>query len=569
MAQTLITITIQSRHLHFPVKNGNPRVKLQLMLGGLVVREFDIELATGEGEPDHPVDWWAFYDVSAFTGQPVSIQVVDEELSETVREWLEGALQQSDGLLGAAGLYAERYRPQFHYTSRRGWNNDPNGMVFVQGEWHLYYQHNPFGTGWGNMHWGHAVSTDLVEWQELPEALYQKSLADMAFSGGGLIDLANTAGFKSGSEDPLVVAFTSSGRGECLAYSLDRGRTFHEYTGNPFLTHHGRDPKIIWYEPDQKWVMILYEELAEPGAGSNAGDTADSFGYAIYDSPDLKHWTRRDFLPGFYECPELFELPVVGQPDVKKWVVHGTAVDKYRSAFMIGSFDGMKFTPEMESAQAHYGPHFYAAQIFNQAPGRRCILIGWLTGAAYPDMPFSQGMTVPLELSLHETSSGIRLFFYPVEELSQLHTGQISGSHLDLTAANKLLASAPGELFDLDLCLQPQTRAPVSLTVGAESITYDPAAETLSFAGQTAHLEPASGGLALRVLVDRSVMEVFANQGEAAFSAMTLFPDGPRKMALEGDVAVPSLTIHTLRSIWGHRSQVELAGSGQYASQLT
>jgi len=557
MSQILKTFHIQSRHLHIPVKNGNPRVTLQLLVQGQPAREFSVELASGvlDGVPDGGVDWWAFYDVSEFYGQTIVIQIVDDILPEAQARWLESVLQQSDGLLGASDLYHERYRPQLHFTSRRGWNNDPNGLVYHQGEWHLFYQHNPFGAGWSNMHWGHAVSPDLVEWKELPEALFQKSLADMAFSGSAVVDRTNTTGFQSSDEAPLVVSFTSTGRGECLAYSLDRGRTFHEYAGNPFLAHTGRDPKIIWYEPCHKWVMIVYEEPNGRVVSPENGNSPEEIGYAIYDSPDLKQWTRLDFISGFFECPELFELPVLGQPGEKEWVVHGCVTGQYRSAFMVGTFDGKKFTPKMEPAQAHYGPHFYAAQIFNHAPGGRIILMGWLAGPAYPGMAFSQGMTVPLELSLRTLSSGLRLYFYPVEELTRLRTGQIAGSHLDLVGANRLLADTPGRLFDIELSLQPTSESPVSLSIGDETISYDPAASVITFAGQSAHLEPAPDGVILRILVDHSVVEVFANLGEVAFSAITLFPEVRPSMGLYGDLAIPSLTIHTLRSIWDHNSR--------------
>ncbi len=273
-------------------------------------------------------------------------------------------------------------------------------MVYAQGEWHLYYQHNPFGIKWGNMHWGHAVSQDLVHWTELPEALFQKSLHDMAWSGGGLVDSRNSAGWKTGTQDPLVVAFTSTGRGECLAYSLDRGRTLVEYPHNPIIAHRGRDPKIIWYEPGQHWVLILYEEPLEEGVGSGGHGTAASFGYAIYTSPNLNRWIRQSFIPGWYECPELFEIDVEGQPGVKKWVIYGCVKNQADSAYVVGSFDGKTFTPEMQPIPAHAGPSFYAAQIFSHAPDPRHIMIGWLQGANYPGMPFSQGMTVPLELKL-------------------------------------------------------------------------------------------------------------------------------------------------------------------------
>ena len=559
-------ILILSRHLHFPVRSGSPKVKLQILLGGQAVREFDIELAGGD-----PVDWWAFYDVSAFEGQTVTLASVGSDLPEEQTAWLAGAIRQSDGIIGGEDLYQETYRPQFHFTVRRGWNNDPNGMVFYQGEWHLYYQHNPFGVGWGNMHWGHAVSPDLAHWEELPEALYQRSLEDMAYSGGGVIDQEDTAGFKEGDEAPLVVFFTSTGRSECLAFSLDRGRTFKEYAGNPILTHHGRDPKVIRYAPGNKWVLIVYEEQAEQTPVFGGDGSTEPMGYAIYDSVDLKHWRRQSFLPGWYECPELFELPVTDQPGVTKWVVHGNAfkqfIDmetwtrvgpmsspawkRYSSAFMVGEFDGQTFTPTQGVSSGHYGPMFYAAQVFSDAPGGRRVMMGWLFYATYPGMPFSQGMTVPLELSLRQTGAGYRLCFYPAVELEKLANGQLTGQGLDLAGANALLAKAEGELFDVRLELQADGSGPVKFDVGGHPVAWNPGRGEVSFAGRTASLEPGKDRLALRVLVDRSVMEVFADEGYAAFASAAIFPDGKREMRLEGGVASAGVVICALKSIWG------------------
>ena len=157
-------------------------------------------------------------------------------------------------------MYQEKYRPQFHFSPRIGWNNDPNGLVFYKGEWHLYFQHNPYGWNWGNMHWGHAVSTDLVHWTQLPIAIYPFKYGDWVFSGGAVVDEDNTAGFKSGAEEVIVASYTSTGRGEAIAYSNDRGRTFTDYAGNPVVKHQGRDPKIIWYGPGKHWVMAVYDE---------------------------------------------------------------------------------------------------------------------------------------------------------------------------------------------------------------------------------------------------------------------------------------------------------------------
>ena len=548
-------LTISARYLHFPIRSGSPKVVLQLEHMGQVVREFSAELADGD-----PPDWWAFYDVSAFYGEVLTLKALSP-LPEAQAAWLAQNILQSNTLIGMEDLYHEAYRPQFHFTPRRGWNNDPNGMLYHQGEWHLFYQHNPFGVGWGNMHWGHAVSRDLVHWMELPEALYQKSLADMAYSGGGLVDAGNSAGWKQGVEDALVVAFTSTGRGECLAYSLDRGRTLMEFGGNPVIAHQGRDPKIIWYAPGKHWVMIVYEEPLESGSGSGGGGTAESFGYAIYTSTDLKDWQRppagttkrgQSFLPGWYECPELFEIAVDGQPGEMQWVVYGNLKGQNKSAYQVGSFDGRTFTPSMPPSPAHAGPSFYAAQIFSHAPQERRIMVGWLEKAAYPGMPFSQGMSVPLELSLRraaDETAPYRLCFYPVEELAQLRQTEVRGSALNLAGANALLASPElGELLDIQL--EVDAASPFTLHIGEYPLTWDPSRAEIRFAGQAAAVSPVYSRLSLRLLLDRSLTEVFVDGGWAAFAALTLFPPGGRTLRMDGDSQNIALSIYTLNSIW-------------------
>src|SRR5262249_26639977 len=184
-------------------------------------------------------------------------------------------IEQSDEHKASEPLYTEKLRPQFHFSSRRGWLNDPNGLVYSRGEYHLYYQHNPFGWSEGNKYWGHAVSRDLVHWQELPIAISPKSYGDWVWSGSAVVDAANTAGWRKGEESVIVAAYTSTGRGECIAYSNDGGRTFADFEGNPVVTHtkgDGRDPRLLWYgaraDPSEKrdgsgvpghWVMAVYD----------------------------------------------------------------------------------------------------------------------------------------------------------------------------------------------------------------------------------------------------------------------------------------------------------------------
>ncbi|RYG46572.1 glycoside hydrolase family 32 protein, partial [bacterium] len=246
------TIRLDRNLLNLPVKNGAPKRWVTISVPGEEPRRFDIELA--EGEPD----WWAFTDVAAWRGKTATIRV--DEIPEDSRGL--AAIAQADGIKGAKDLYAEPLRPQFHFTSRRGWLNDPNGLVFYKGEYHLFYQHNPYGWGWGNMSWGHAVSRDLVHWRELPVALHPDASGTM-FSGSAVVDRENTAGFKTGTEDPLVALYTAAGKPftQGLAISNDRGRTWTKYAGNPVLghvVHENRDPKAVWHAPTRQWIIALY-----------------------------------------------------------------------------------------------------------------------------------------------------------------------------------------------------------------------------------------------------------------------------------------------------------------------
>ena len=228
---------------------------MSLFVDGKRVRHFNAELAGSEDD----VSFWAYFDLRPFEGGQARVVATGPEPSRVE------LVRQGDSYPGEEELYAETWRPQFHFTSRRGWNNDPNGLVFYEGEWHLFYQHNPVGWAWDNMHWGHAVSPDLVHWRELGDALFPWSddARGHVFSGGGFIDWKNTSGFQEGDEPPLVVAFTDTEAGESLAYSNDRGRTFTAYAGNPVVEHKGRDPKILWHEPTGRWVMVVYDETEE------------------------------------------------------------------------------------------------------------------------------------------------------------------------------------------------------------------------------------------------------------------------------------------------------------------
>ena len=239
---------LKKNYLIFPITNGTELAKVNLIIDGKSLREFDIELAVNKGQ----INFWSFLDISIYNGKTAEIQI-DCEIEKSPI-----LIFQTNKIPNTESFYKEPLRPQFHFSQKIGWNNDPNGMVYHNKEWNLFFQHNPYGIKWGNMHWGHAVSKNLVHWEQLPIAIYNKKRDDAAFSGSAIIDLDNTAGWKTGKNDCMVAAWTSTGRGECISYSNDNGRTFQEFEGNPVIKHNGRDPKIIWYKPNQHWVMAVF-----------------------------------------------------------------------------------------------------------------------------------------------------------------------------------------------------------------------------------------------------------------------------------------------------------------------
>jgi fructan beta-fructosidase len=488
-------LEIEKDYLLLPVKNGAARRRVTLRVDGAAVRDFEIELA--EQQPDFIVS----ADVRAFRGKPLVIESMLPFGSKAL-----DTIEASNALPGAAETNPRR--PQFHFTSRRGWLNDPNGLVYFAGEWHLFYQHNPYGWDWGNMHWGHAVSGDLLHWKELPTAIYPRQWGDWAFSGSAVVDTRNTSGFKSGEEPPLIAAYTSTGRGECIAFSNDRGRTWTDYEKNPVVKHAGRDPKVIWHEPTSRWVMAVYDESPNVERG-----------IAFYNSPDLKEWTFSSRIEGFFECPDLFPLPV-DNSELRQWVLYG-ADGKY----LIGDFDGKAFHSQGPRHQIWYG-NFYAAQTFSDVPDGRRILIGWANGVTFPGQPFNQQMTLPVELTLRTTPDGVRMFAWPVKEVVAAQNGQglatiLSIDRLQVPAAaarNILTGGGQLDLFDITCEWELQQAEKVTLIVAGTPITYDVKGGKLTCRNASAPVAAKNGRLPLRIVGDRGSLEIFANHGATAIS---------------------------------------------------
>lgn len=463
------TFTAGSRYLQIPVRNGAAKRVVTLLVDGEPVVRNDIELADGAA------DWWAPLDISGWRDRQLTLRV--DRLHEE-----SAALQnvgETDELRDAGDLYAEPLRGQFHFSPRRGWNNDPNGCVYFNGEYHLFFQHNPYGWSWGNMHWGHAVSRDLVHWEELGDVLQPDELGPM-FSGSAVVDWKNTSGFGEGGRPPLVLIYTAAGSPtvQCLAYSTD-GRKFVKYSGNPVLgqvTGGNRDPKVFWHAGTSQWVMVLYVE--------QAGVHTVHF----FTSANLREWHLASVTEGdggggryLFECPDLFELSVGGDAAQRRWVLLGA-----NSEYGVGGFDGVRFAAEQQRLAGQRGRGFYAAQSFSDVPDGRRILIGWWQTETR-GMPFNQSMTVPLELGLRETMEGVRLTFAPVRELLSLRGGVHSLGELSLRPGMRNpLEGLEGELWDVELEFEPGEARSVVLTVRDVVVEYDVERQELVVGGQRA-----------------------------------------------------------------------------------
>ena len=527
---------IQSRYLWIPIKNGAPKREVTLLANGQRVVRNDIELA------DRDPDWWAPMDVSPWKGTTVALRV--DKLHEDSSAL--SSIEQSDTFDQADDLYREPMRGQFHFSPKRGWNNDPNGCVYYNGEYHLFFQHNPYGWGWGNMHWGHAISRDLVHWEELGDVLLPDDMGPM-FSGSAVVDWSNTSGFGRDGKIPLVLTYTAAGNPtvQGIAYSLD-GRTFTKYSGNPVLqqiTGGNRDPKVIWHEPTKQWIMTLYVEWQ--------GKHTIHF----FTSPNLKDWSLASITEGdapgnnfLFECPDFFELAIDGDPLHKKWVLLAANSD-----YAIGSFDGKTFTPDATRLKGHRGRGFYAAQSFSDVSDGRRLFIGWWQTETQ-GMPFNQSMSLPLELALTQTNDGPRLTFSPAKELQTLRerSHQLEARSLKPGDKNPLDA-IQAELLELRVDFEPKEAQQAVFNIRDVMIEYDTAKQELSVAGHRAAAPLRDGRQRLVIYCDRTGVEVFASDGLCYVPMPYNTKPGNKRSFLEsrgGVTTIHSLEVHELRSAW-------------------
>ncbi len=520
------TMKADMQYLLYPVNNQTNRERLEFKTKDLETY-FDIRIAADKDS----VDYWAFMDISRFAGQKITISAGESDYLQKAFE----LIVLGDRIITEIPIYSEELRQQVHFSSRRGWNNDPNGLVYCDGEYHLFYQHNPYGWNWGNMHWGHAVSSDLIHWKELPDALHPDELGTM-FSGSAVIDKNNTSGW---GIDALVAAYTANkaggGQSQNMAYSNDRGRTFTKYQYNPVLpaverfgSRHERDPKVFWYEPNNNWVMVLFE----------------STGLSIFTSGDLKKWNYESHVEGFWECPELFELAVDGNVNQKKWIMYGAS-----GRYKIGSFDGRKFTPETTKS-SYIGGGMYAAQTYNNTPDGRRIQIGWGTIPS-KGMPFNQMMSFPTEMQLKTGADGLRMHIAPIEEISLLY--KKSYSYTDLVIGqkdiNEIIQPPRSRLLHIKAEFLPVGTNPFTIVINGHKITYNSESDSEN----ETYLPQIISKLKLEFIVDINSIEVFINDGQLIKIIPHNSAANEPELSFEGksQTMIELLEIHELKSIWG------------------
>jgi fructan beta-fructosidase len=522
-----IKMTIKNHYLNIPIGYQTKLKMIQLGENGHLKREIPVQIA------EDTIGYWIFIDVSEFKGKEITLSC------PTPVKYL-NRIYQSDKINGSDSLYKESNRPQFHFTVQRGWNNDVNGPIFYHGQYHLFWQSYPFGvnSNVGFMYWGHAVSTDLLHWKELDPSLINDSLGS-PWSGTAVIDHHNDGGW---GKDALVIFYAcfdrlSGKQVQCVAYSNDNGKTFHRITGNPVVdsntelgTNDTRDPKVFWYEPTKRWVMVLFEDD----------------GMSFYNSTDMKKWTRKSHFKGLWECPDFFELAVDGDASKKKWVIHGGSTD-----YFIGSFNGEVFKPESEKLQYAEGVNenkndlIYAAESFENMPDNRRVQMAW-GRIVHEGMPFNQIILFPTEFSLRTTPKGIRLMAEPIAEISQLHQNTHSWNNISLVDANQELNKIkPGPLH---------VKIKFSLPEGNRL--------SLRYQGKTildlSDSDVNKGINELEILIDKTVAEFFLNHGARYIVHQLVHPANNNSLEFDGykyGPVINSLDLYEMKSIWENSSE--------------
>lgn len=440
--------------------------------------------------------------------------------------------------------YNQSLRPQVHYTPITGQIADATGLIRYKGKYHLFYMFDEWSRHRrDNKNWGHATSFDLIYWEQKPQIL--NTVIDNApGSGSGIVDWNNSLGLRNGVEKTLVVFYTDYGRGPSLAYSRDAGKTWIRHKNNPILPgkEDFRDPVVFWYKPDQSWRMVIYEEK----------------GFAFYKSDNLTDWQYLSRMGGFFECPDVLEIPVDGNEENKKWVL----IDGDGS-YYIGEFDGTQFINDgKKKIVGGQNNDLYATQTWKQSyegdgPFYQMAFMH-LRGRPSHDSTWSQQQVFPVELTLKTINGEVRLCRQPITGIKKLRNDGWFWEDTPVKSNENPLEQIDGDVFEIISEIDLGKAKEIVFGIRGEKAVYNVAEQQLHFMDNTAIVIPTENRIKLRLIIDRSSVEIFANQGEVSF-AKYFYPD-PSNMNLSltsvgGEFRIDKMEIYRLESIWLEREQ--------------
>ena len=565
--QNIVVLDSVKKFLHLPVQDDAPEGKVNIVINnkGQFAQSMNVRLAREK------IDSYVPLDLSAYVDQNVSIDIAGMPSSSLC--WKELKMSDSFDMTNK-----EKFRPVYHHTPAYGWMNDPNGMFYKDGVYHLYFQWNPYGSVWANMHWGHSTSTDLMHWNFEGCAIVPDAWGAI-FSGSCVVDHNNTAGFGKGA----VVAFYTSAKAtpwgdvqsQSMAYSLDNGKTFTKYEGNPILTSSEkdfRDPKVFWYAPGKHWVMIL-------AVGQHM---------EIYSSVNLKEWKKESEFGamqgahgGVWECPDLVEIPVEGTRE-KKWVLicnlnPGGPFGGSAAQYFVGSFDGKKFVNESptQTKWMDWGKDNYATVTWNNAPDGRCIALGWMSNWQYannvPTRQYRSANTLARDLTLYREGQELYLKSTPSVEVKKARGKKVSIPSFRVSEKHEIvnLFEDNQGAYEVEILIQNAGASKIAFCLLNDkgekvSMYYDlnrkqfvmdrSESGTVDFSKDFPAVTVAPANvdkeLTLRLFVDRSSIEAFGEDGKFVMTNL-VFPSQPYvKMCFEADkngYAVKTLNVYKLQ----------------------
>ncbi len=569
---TLVRVTADGKYLLLPVQESNDEATVNVLVDGKTDKTLSVRLAKSK------VDYTVPLKIEDYKGKKVLLNVVTSQGRSSVREAKDDACWHNISVSDTFDTSnREKFRPAYHHTPLYGWMNDPNGMFYKDGEWHLCYQWNPYGSKWQNLSWGHSVSRDLIHWEHRPDAVIEPDGLGMIFSGSSAVDRSGSAGF---GKDAVVALYTSAAASQIqsLAWSDDNGETFTKYDGNPTLTldSEARDPNMFWDAERNVWIMLLAHALDHE--------------MLIFSSPDMKEWTLESSFgrglgaqDGVWECPDLFELPVKGESG-KKWVLlcnlnPGGPFGGSATQYFIGDFDGKTFTSDTDDAGRvptkwlDYGKDHYATVSFSDAPDGRRTVIGWMSNWQYapevPTMQFRSANTLPREMCIFRASDGqLYVSSTPSPEVDTLR-GALVKSVSKTSVGSKAKAYSIPELCEIDMEISPRKAESVEIELSNAAgekvvMVYDAKSDSLSFDRRESGIvdfsqdfpavtvSPAytdGDKVGLRIFIDRSSIEVFGKDGRFAMTNL-VFPNSPYSRlsvrATGGSARLSDLNIYSI-----------------------